>query len=97
MTLTHILETDHNVYSWDRINAIIKINVNVHCSCGNDYKIKDRFKQQIGSEENYIRPTRCSKCKELSYLEHTFGIYIDKTTHNVEIVTKKILENCDAS
>ena len=66
-----------------------KVNLSVHCSCGEDYKIKEGFPSQLYI--SHTRTTECPSCKEETKLKH--NITKDKTTgessYSVEIITKR--------
>lgn len=78
MAIEHILEHDIKV-SWSGWTTIaIKTKTNVHCSCGKDYLIKNKFKETRTGEKNYTRPSKCPKCKEISYLDYSMTISKDE-------------------
>lgn len=69
MAIEAILEKEWNIGFW---GESIKSKIVVHCSCGRDFKIKERFSVEwIGAKPNvYVRPYVCPGCKKKSYLAH---------------------------
>jgi hypothetical protein len=71
MTLEAIMEKEWKT-TWYKLLTGIKVKLTLHCSYGNDYKIKEKFPvRYIGGElKTIIRSTTCPKCKEKDYLIH---------------------------
>lgn len=94
MTIEKILEKKINPTSWRGKN--VKFNLLVHCSCGEDYKVKEKLPHF--ETEEYIRPTECRSCKDVSYIRYTMqtwpftdGLYFGQ--FGVSIVTDEVTVN----
>jgi len=92
MTIERLLETDFKPAPMWGIRARIKLSV--HCSCGKDYIIKEKFYERYsGMVREYIRPTKCPKCKEISYIKHIIQSGKDYAVYSPEIVVINKVKN----
>ncbi len=76
MAIERILKTKiRTTFFWD-----MKVKLKVHCSCGKNYSIKEKFD---GQEDEYTRENTCPKCNETSLIKHfvqNYGIYCEYNT-----------------
>lgn len=90
MAIEAILEKEWKT-TWLEIRTGIKVKLVLHCSCGHDFKAKEKFPvRYIGGEpETYLRPVVCPSCNKKDYLaHHVHRPEEDLYRYGVEIVEK---------
>lgn len=93
MALEKILDIQIIGRDWLGVGDNIKVHILVHCSCGKDYLLKEKFPASTTlSIQNHVKPTTCPDCKDVSYVEHVNKVYrSDYATYSPRIVTTQVL------
>jgi phage FluMu protein Com len=89
MSIEKILEIQFKpALDWGR-NA--KIKLVVHCSCGKNYLIKEKLPEWM-TKVRYILPSKCPKCKNVSYIKHSLSAGHKGSDYLPEIVTDEVMK-----
>ena len=70
-------------------NGKPKIKLKVHCSCGENYIIKEKFFSLTGT---YTRKTKCPKCNDVSSLRHNLSYPDEGPKYLPEIVFEEVFD-----
>lgn len=89
MSLEKLLEVEFKPAFCEFAKA--KVILKVHCSCGKDYKIKEKFPEKYLGENYYVKASKCPKCKDVSYVEHKIITREDDADYSAIIVTDDLI------
>jgi len=83
MPIEKILEFRYKPSSIFGTNA--KLRLIAHCSCGKDFKIRERFPEKYLGSRDYTRAKKCPSCKKVTYLDYTITTKQHSSGFNVTI------------